>query len=1064
MTYEPIFKAAPGFNARAAKEAYDLVMKMDEDQAEVFINMVVSNVVEETITKNLRTVQGHLNKVVKTRVDKVRKAMVSKAMSDPDATMPYASAFAEISKAINWDEKLHPRSQGGQFRTKVSHAQKKPLHPKTAKTVGIKGTDDADYKKLTGAQKAQYQDEYRQLANFLNTVNQSSRNPGDSTVVVHFKANRGGQEWYEANNGTKVDRKMINPREHKIVGIEARPNTLSLGGAAFGLSSALGGGTPPVGGINTVDARLRSGFADDWMSAGDPMNPNTRTFGRIQSGSELIGELAPPGSKVQMASRFGQFVGEHGPEAEKVFGPHARKTAYRYRGTSKKPELQLMRDYNTAVVQAKVGSDVGRQNLSMGQQALRRQAAVNRAATDQELGAGRAVVAEYLRERIPDRGLYNLQLHSGTTPPSEGVLINSDGRIVDQAIGYGDDHYLPFNLRNLKSLRGGEYIRTRSVGGPTAEDIYTGLMSGAKRMTVVSRSGTFTVNFEPDFKGGRRYNDKALRMTRRYEQILDAVQSEQVDKENIKPHIRNAIIEEVKRDYAGESSEVLQGKVNERIEDFKRNPELSAHDERLAQFIAAQRASGSQGRDANSFMREVMNEIAREKEFKFRLNGNGYESALMALREQFPYYITVDAIPVREGEESLDRDRGYVEPGRLKPTEARGAGLYGTGINPGLKRQGLGSSSASRMHYQDRKGQGRAGGQGTPREPAKEPEKVEGDKVPESAEVKAETVVRNIRQKQAVRAAGVDLYKAIKAADINADLFPIMALPEDQFAARAGDPAGARELGQVAEALEAKRNQLTPEVLSAMDKFKRAVGGADAREFEPALALTWGAAPYEFGGKGYKKEDSPEDRGFEVRRINERTKSVLFGGNLSSLTNQKMQEEVEALRDIYRIVNDNPELQSTDPKMADARKRIRESLMGQYDAEATGLLLEKPEKLLRRMEDVHRMRALMDAGGWSEDQREQINTARSPTILAPPTVEPGSLATKTEDTEMMRGRVRQAIKVERDRLANIPESEWSAQQEETWRLTQDAGLMVDDMGSDELMETLKQFMENRRGS
>ena len=69
----------------------------------------------------------------------------------------------------------------------------------------------------------------------------------------------------------------------------------------------------------------------------------------------------------------------------------------------------------------------------------------------------------------------------GEHPAVGGDHANADGQIVTQAIGYGDDHYLPFNLKNLKGLKGGEYIRTRSVGGPTSEDIYTGLLSGARR-------------------------------------------------------------------------------------------------------------------------------------------------------------------------------------------------------------------------------------------------------------------------------------------------------------------------------------------------------------------------------------------------------------------------------------------------------------------------------------------------------------------------------------------------------------------------------------------------------
>ena len=55
-------------------------------------------------------------------------------------------------------------------------------------------------------------------------------------------------------------------------------------------------------------------------------------------------------------------------------------------------------------------------------------------------------------------------------------------------------------------------MRTRAAGGPTTEDIYTGLLTGARQVQVVSNSGVFTVEFDPDLRGGRRYTDKAARM------------------------------------------------------------------------------------------------------------------------------------------------------------------------------------------------------------------------------------------------------------------------------------------------------------------------------------------------------------------------------------------------------------------------------------------------------------------------------------------------------------------------------------------------------------------------
>jgi hypothetical protein len=42
------------------------------------------------------------------------------------------------------------------------------------------------------------------------------------------------------------------------------------------------------------------------------------------------------------------------------------------------------------------------------------------------------------------------------------VIIDADGDVVSQAVGFSDDHYLPFDLANLTRLRGGQYVRTEA--------------------------------------------------------------------------------------------------------------------------------------------------------------------------------------------------------------------------------------------------------------------------------------------------------------------------------------------------------------------------------------------------------------------------------------------------------------------------------------------------------------------------------------------------------------------------------------------------------------------------
>ena len=388
-----------------------------------------------------------------------------------------------------------------------------------------------------------------------------------------------------------------------------------------------------------------------------------------------------------------------------MFGPSARKAAYRYRGVTRQPEADLVTAWNSNVQNAKMANAAGNATSPV-QLAAQREAARRRSPNEQERIAGRQAVVGWLKGRAPRKGYYNLQLASGNTPPSEGVLIDKDGKVVAQAVGYGDDHYLPFNLKQLGKLNGGEYIRRRSVGGITTEDVYAGLMSGAKRVTVTSRSGTFTMEFQDDIKGRKRtFNDKARRMTGRYAQLLDAVQSQQVDAQDVRPEVKAAIRAEVQQEFAGYGmpGADMAKEVNRRVQEFKENPEFSESDERLVTFMMQQDPRALSA-DANQLRREITNELAAEKEFKFRLNGNGYKAALQSLEEQFPYYLKVESAPYRE-EHTIETeiDRGYVAPGSNRPRAAFSAGLFGDVKGAGAFTVG-GKFSAQEANFQSGRG------------------------------------------------------------------------------------------------------------------------------------------------------------------------------------------------------------------------------------------------------------------------------------------------------------------------------------------------------------------------
>ncbi len=350
-------------------------------------------------------------------------------------------------------------------------------------------------------------------------------------------------------------------------------------------------------------------------------------------------------------------------------------------------------------------------------------------------------VLTYMRGRLPSPELSTLQRKSGIIPPSEGVIIDKNGKIVIQAVGFGDDHYLPFNMKNLTKLKGGQYIRTRSFGGPTTEDIYTGLVAGASSVTVVSHSGVFTVTFDDSLRGARRYNDKAARMVGRYAHLLDAVRSGKVTTGGVSTSRYKEIEDEARAAYDPDYDQAGYEKELTRLKNRQADrPQLSALERATAteEFLAAyaakrktadghemgvpeladQVATAAAARERQADLDRYGNDIvgnvglaqykaqqevmladadpaaagrklaaalgvepkldahllrtekaAAQLQKELQLNGPGYDLALQALREQFPYYLREPVYhPWADVVER--RDTGYVRPTRNRAADA----------------------------------------------------------------------------------------------------------------------------------------------------------------------------------------------------------------------------------------------------------------------------------------------------------------------------------------------------------------------------------------------------------
>jgi hypothetical protein len=977
---EPQFDMSnPDFNYKAARKMYDIVMKMDADEAVIFSEMLINDVLDETISKNLPTLQRHLDEVVSKRIEKIKKAAlrtVSKGMTDN--AREYAQAIRtleEITKAQTpqdygyvWREQDFRRDpRTGQFQTKVKHSQKKPIRESTAAAMGIGGMEDQRYKKLSPEQKAKYQDEYRQLQQFLSTVTASTGGQGNQEVLLHYR-DRGGNRFVQRHSGGPEGAKdLLLDENTTLVGAVARPTALTAGGAAFGLVPALG--ERGVRGANAGEKGF-STFANDWYDAGseDPSASNAKLYGRVGAGSKYLGDIAGAtgNPKLLAAAKVGQFVGDHGAEAEQVFGPAARKTAYRYRGTEKTPDKSLVSAYAQGIRQAK-SYNAQEQRTTRGgrgvtpavsQMGRQRVSEDERAPSHDETLQGVYKIEEWFRsdkKRMPDPKLYRLQLASGNTPPSEGVLINRDGQIVSQAIGYGDDHYLPFNLKNLKGLKGGEYIRTRSVGGPTSEDIYTGLVAGARRITVISRSGTFTVTFEDDFRGGRRHNDKARRMTRRYEQILDAVQSEQVDRQAVPPEVRQLITDEVFAETEGWGiPRAEQNKmVRDRIEEYKSSPDLTEWDEKLLESqIKSVTAGAANEREAAKLKAQLIGNKMALKEFKFRLNGPGYEAALKSLEEQFPYYIKTDSKPQHDLESfSGNVDLGYVEPGRNRPTAAS-AGLF-TAKNKAQFAGVQGKFSAAEADYQGYRGKAAAA---TAAAAAGKPANGEEEK-PETSEAqehsrKAEEIKRAIRLNRAAAKTQQVLNELIAAGKLTVgdEAKKTLQAPTSELV----KPQNLAVLNRTVNGYVDAGGKLDPDVLR---EFRTAAGHMNRVEFDRE-ALMWADEPNLFKGNAYKTEATFEERANEMMKRD--AFSVRNEKRFSQMDEDEMAEEFEVLAALHAEYAAGGPVDGAMKQNAGAAKG------------APGLNgLNKDTDVVNRMENLQRVRALK--ADMSDEDKEKLS-------------------------------------------------------------------------------------------
>lgn len=642
------------FNTDVAERVYDLVSKMDLDEAKVFTTMLADELYWRDQQNNARLIERNYARVSKAMTDELANDLLFRleAGEDPEQLVAEAAAVAIAKDHDSW--KFQMRSENGQWG------------------------------RMTGAQ-------YRAQKKLIR--NRGKLEEADLKALNRYRKQQGigGKIHDNEGVGRALQGEYYNQRLDQAGGVGAKVQT----------------------------------FQGHWNAAPNQESGTTDTFNRIAQAGNLASQIAPAGSKAQIAGRAAQLVGTYGPEAEKVVGPSLRKTAYRYRGTERTPDKKLehLIEGEAAQVNRSEGSGKGtslrvingkqvrvphkthHEGLSEDQKVY----AAEEAAKRYFLGAYRED-GEPGKSRVPSAKRAELQRKSGRVTPSEGILIDRNGKVAVQAVGYAEDHYLPFNLKNLGALQGGSYVRTRESGGLTTEDIYTGLMSGARSMTVVSNSGVFTVDFADDLRGGRRFNDKARQMVSRYASTLDAVKSEQVANPDRKltpeqrADIKLEVDDELKRqgleDYT--TKEEKEDLYKKAIEEHMAKPTVPKDvEEEIRRRADTEPDERSRRRAYTAMYDEALNNVTGRN---YRLDGEGYGAAMDALQEQFPYYIDRVDYKAKTGRgaargDLAERfnssvDRGYVKP-RFNRPEGAESGYYDESIT------GRGKGTADQTNYQN---------------------------------------------------------------------------------------------------------------------------------------------------------------------------------------------------------------------------------------------------------------------------------------------------------------------------------------------------------------------------
>lgn len=399
---------------------------------------------------------------------------------------------------------------------------------------------------------------------------------------------------------------------------------------------------------------------------------------KLSAGGKLLNTLGMnvTGEKMQTA---GRVVGALDNEDVR----HAvGRTAARYRGVeapavdtrlqqaaisdfNADPEFGANEDRINYYKQTQPGEPVSTEALRMGQTrdklSVVMQDRLARRSSSAGLGtdmATNAVNYNNLAQRIA-RGI-------GRGMPSEGVMLDRNGKIVSQSMGVASDHFTPFSAEALGKMNGGQYVRSRQLGGLTTEDLRTLILGNGRAAQVVSASGVYELELDPSLRGGKRYNDKTLQIIDTYERILDEVANGGQYVVPLPPTNEAEAKKIAAQKSGGNAAKYDQALRVARHEQYNKLAALPAADEQRVRAQAESQARAEfaekhgkrvgYGRDSadrwlsDDLMRkqeafaqakgqQAVEDATNERSRMLSLNSEGYALALNMLKQYYPYVV-----------------------------------------------------------------------------------------------------------------------------------------------------------------------------------------------------------------------------------------------------------------------------------------------------------------------------------------------------------------------------------------------------------------------------------------